>query len=179
MSSRKTASAGCTPICVAGVLVDARVGLAQAHDARLDEGVEVRAQGAGALLAALVLPVVGEHRRLEAAGADALHGLEHGGAGQGARGHALHHRPGGEPLARRRTVALEGDEELLERELAPLEPRPGALRSGVHHHPVDEAGRDALLALEGRDGVKRRAEHHTPQVEDDRREPHGSLPQLR
>src|SRR5439155_1182018 len=73
----------------------------------------------------------------------------------------------GDRAATARAVGVEGGIEVLQRELAPLEPRPGARGTRRDHHAVDEAGRDPVLALVRRDRVERRADDHAPHVEDD------------
>src|SRR5206468_3986218 len=93
--------------------------------------------------------------------------LQHRRPGHGGGGDQLHQRARGDVAPGRLAVALEGRVELLERELAALELRPGAGLAGRHHHPVDEARRDGMSALVGRDRLERRADDDTAEVEDD------------
>ena len=115
-------------------------------------------------------PVVGQGRGAQTARADAPDRLEHPRPRDASLGDARHQGGAVDRDAECSAVGLEGRAERSDRQLAALEPRPGAAFAGGDDRAVDGVGRDTAVALIAGDRVQGRVLHDAADVEDHRRD---------
>src|SRR5262245_21039274 len=168
---------GFHPQLAAGELIDARIGLAQPHHARLDEDVKQLAQSCASRPHLARHPVVGEGGHAQAACPDAADGLEHARPGDGGLGDVGHHPCAVHLQAVLSAVDLEGREEVGHGQLPALQARPRAVVARRRDGVVDGVGRQTVVVLVARDGAQGGVHDHAAQIEDHRRDlAHRGLP---